>query len=154
MTAYWRWHRTADLILAATFSWIFCVLLPPRLVVLTVTNESMRINSLDYLSISMSTFALIAATVAFMFTIIDMDEFRILRQSKSRFQFWQISSWCLQVLFMQSGWYLFLHLAGGGVVSFQVLLLLTSFMLLLSIVSLSKFTWLLSKIVEIKSARP
>lgn len=83
---YWRYQKAADLMVAAIITLVSYLSFNSGYVLMAVTSDRMADVAKESFSASVSLLGLVSATVAFVFSAIDSEKFRILRESKSRTQ--------------------------------------------------------------------
>ena len=121
-------------------------------VLMAVTSDRMADIAKETFSASVSLLGLVSATVAFVFSAIDSEKFRILRESKSRTQMWSIFSFTLVCLLVGSMWSFGIMAAGASLPCNQALISANTFLIVLVFILIAKFTWVMTQIIAVKAS--
>lgn len=149
---YWRYQKVADLTAAGVIALCSYLIFNSGYMLITITSDRMVDVAKESFSASVSLFGLVSATVAFVFSAIDSDKFRILRESKSRNQMWSIFSFTLVCLFMSSVWSFVLMVGGVAVSCSQIIISANTFLIALVFILIAKFTWVMAQIIAVKAS--
>lgn len=149
---YWRFHFAFDIILASAIALFANHWLSDHLVLASLTLDETRETARNWLAIGLSTFALIAATIAFMFNVIDLPQFKILKGSVSRFQFWGIFLSSLWTLLTASAWCAVLSVMPLSLVASVWVNDISVTLSVLTGLELVKFTWVISQVVNVRAS--
>jgi len=149
---YWRYQKIVDLLSAgiiALCSYLCCI---SGYTIIAITNDIIEEVAKESFSASVSLFGLVAATVAFVFSAIDSDKFKILRESKSRNQMWSIFSFTLVCLLVSSVWSFVLMVGGASLGAGHIVISANTFLIALVFILIAKFTWVMTRIIAVKSS--
>lgn len=149
---YWRYQKAADLMVAAIITLVSYLSFNSGYVLMAVTSDRMADVAKESFSASVSLLGLVFATVAFVFSAIDSEKFRILRESKSRTQMWSIFSFTLVCLLVSSMWSFAIMVGGASLACSQVLISANTFLIALVFILIAKFTWVMTQIIAVKAS--
>lgn len=149
---YWRYQKAADLMAAAMITLVSYLIFSSGHELMAVTSDRMADVAKESFSASVSLLGLVSATVAFVFSAIDSEKFRILRESKLRTQMWSIFSFTLVCLLVSSIWSFGIMVAGASLPCNQALISANTFLIVLVFILIAKFTWVMTQIIAVKAS--
>jgi hypothetical protein len=150
---YWRRHRIADIglsIITSSLIWTD----PLGIVWTSVENDPSYFRSLagEWFSASSALFGLVAATIAFVFGVVDLKEYAVLRRSRSSKQLWEIFTFALTVLLVTSVWTAIIAILRERALRDQAVQATTLLLAVLTTIQMLKFTWVVCAIVSVKAS--
>jgi len=151
MTTYWKYQRTFDILISALVTALLLKMGRMSFTVFEFDAEHAKSVASDWLGAVLSLFGLVSATVAFVFSAIDSTEFKILRESKSKRQLWDIFSFTLIILLIACFWCTAMTLFSNNVISSYVVFITTPFVIITTSLLLAKFTWVMTQIIAVKA---
>ncbi|MES2095331.1 MAG: hypothetical protein V4459_01090 [Pseudomonadota bacterium] len=151
MTRYWRHQKFIDVVLALALAIIAIRLGKAGYRVVEYDPGSIKSVAANWFGAILSLFGLVAAIVAFVFSAIEGPEFKILRESKSKYQLWDIFSITLISLCFSSIWCAVLSISSITPRWVDFVAFINCFLIILNALLLLKFTWVMTRIIAVKS---
>lgn len=152
MVVYWDHQAKADAALAAIGSLLFWSV--PNLgfpVIFTVNAEAVVTAARTWVGPTLTLLGMMAATTAFVFSVVDRNEFALLKESSSESQLWLIFSENLL-------WLAIAAIAAGGLTFWSgafpsFVLYAATFLVIIVSISVLKFAWVMRQIISVRAAR-
>lgn len=150
---YWNRHKQIDVALAVASTsalWLFGSSGHSYF-----TFDALLVQKLaaTWVGPTLSLFGLFSATIAFMFTVIDKPEFTILRQSRAQAQLWQVFQGNLIWLCVAAVVCFGLATCNSSLINNKPVAILASFVSTMVIISLCKFTWVMTQVLSVRIAK-